>query len=554
MTRKAKSNSILSLFLVGLLAGCAVAKENRPNIVFVMMDDLGYSQIEAYARGLDVEDCDPKLLEHTKRTQKYTPAQAFEMVKKASPTLSRMADHGVRFNNAFACSNLCAPSRIGVATGIWPNRWGIYRNIDTEAHGFKPHTHLAEKLHAQGYATAHIGKWHMGSWDEAMLKSYLEKHGIQNEPGLDYWALQGKHPDIAKELKLAGYEGSTISKDHALNNGFDYYFGYNKWDSPFYNADNVWENHTAVGVVKEYNTDVFTEKALRFMEKNIDENKPFYVQLHYHAVHGPLEPKAPDKYFNHFNSGDFILDNFYAHIYGVDENVRRVMEFLEKKGQAQNTLFVFTSDNGGAVGGRSCLPGNAPYIGHKGMLQQGGFRVPMFFYWPGKIKTPLAKDQLVCTLDILPTVVDAAGGELPDNIDGKSLLPQILNDDSARVHDHLSIGGIHARVWGFLAETAFFTQNVSREKAPSGYVVADDQYILRYVTETIPNLYKDAVEGIPAHYTLYDYIKDPGERNDLSEQLPEKVQQLKEIWKRDSVSFPKPVRWDVEKWKAMKKG
>jgi uncharacterized sulfatase len=515
-----------------------------------MLDDLGYSQIEAFSRGLSIDDCDPKLLDHVAEKGKYTPEQAFEMMQKASPTLSRMADQGVKFTKAFACSNLCAPSRIGVATGILQNRWGIYRNIDTEAHGLKAHSHLAEKLHDLGYATAHIGKWHIGSRDEDMVKRYLKKHGIEEEE-LTYWELEKKYPAIKKQLKLDGYEGSVVPKDHPLNNGFDYYFGYNQWESPFYNASNVWEDFSPAGKIKEYNTDVFTRKAMDFMTSSLDANKPFYIQLHYHAVHAPLTPKAPEKYFNRFNTGSFVLDNFYAHVYGVDENIKRVMQFLKEKGADQNTLFVFTSDNGGAVGNNSCLPGNAPFSGHKGMLLLGGFRVPLFFYWPGKIEEPRENNQLASTLDILPTIVDAAGGKVPENIDGKSLLPQILHNDSTPVRSHMAVGGIHARVWAFNGATSFFTHNVSREKAPSGFVVYDDQYILRYVGETIPDLYRDAVDGIPAYYELYDYENDPGELNNVADQFPERVQKLKAIWKRDSAAYPKPVEWGVEKWDAI---
>ena len=536
---------------VFLFTGCMNTKAEKPNVVFIMLDDFGYSQLEAYSRGLTEEDCDPKLLAHVAQKGQYTPEQAFGMMKKASPTLSRMADGGVRFNNAFSCSNLCAPARIGVATGILQNRWGIYRNIDTEAHGLKPHSHLAERLKERGYATAHIGKWHVGSRDDAMVQRYLKKHGIEGEENLTYWAMGKKYPKIQNELRLDGYRGSVVAKDHPLNNGFDYYFGYNMWESPFYNASNVWEDFKPAGVIKDYNTDVFTQKALAFMEKSLAADKPFYVQLHYHAVHAPLDPKAPEKYFNRFDSGSFVLDNFYAHVYGVDENIRIIDAFLAKKGVAQNTLFVFTSDNGGAVGGKSCLPGNAPYSGHKGMMQLGGFRVPLFFYWPGRVSEPLVKNQLVSTLDILPTIVAAAGGTLPEGLDGKSLLPQILHNDDARVRDHFAVGGIHARVWAFNGATSFFTHNVSREKAPSGYMVADDRYVLRYVSETIPDLYKDAVGGIPARYALYDYTKDPGEQNNVADQFPEKVQQLKEIWKRESAAYPQPVEWQMEKWKAI---
>lgn len=537
--------------LVWCLVAGAGAGTEKPNVIFIMLDDFGYSQLEAFSRGLTVADCDPKLLAHTAKQTGYTPEQAFRMMRKASPTLSRMADKGVRFNNAFACSNLCAPSRIGVATGILQNRWGIYRNIDTEAHGLKPHSHLAEKLKEHGYATAHIGKWHIGSRDTDMVQRYLKKHGVENAKTLSYDSLANKYPEIQKELKEDGYRGSVVPRDHPLNNGFDYYFGYNMWDCIFYNAQNVWEDFSPVGTIKEYNTDVFSRKALRFMEKSLDEKKPFYVQLHYHTAHHPLKPKAPEKYQTPFDSGVYELDNFYAHVYGVDESVRLIEEFLAKRGEAENTIIVFTSDNGGAVGTDSPLPGNAPYSGHKGMLLLGGFRVPLFFYWPAKIKTPLEKDQLVSTLDILPTLVDAVGGKVPEGLDGKSLLPHILHNDDARVRDHLAIGGIHARVWAFNGKTSFFSHNESREKAPSGYVVVDDRHILRFVSETMPDLYRDAVDGIPAHYELYDYVQDPGEQNNLADQFPEKVQRMKEIWKRDSADYPKPVEWGADKWKAM---
>jgi uncharacterized sulfatase len=504
-----------------------------------MLDDFGYSQLEAYARGLTAEDCDPKLLAHTAEHAEYTPEQAFRQLRKASPTLSRMADKGVRF-------------RIGVATGILQNRWGIYRNIDTEAHGLKPNSHLAERMKERGYATAHVGKWHVGSRDRAMVQRYLKKHGVENPEQYSFWTLDKKYPKIMKELKDDGYPGSVVPKDHPLNNGFDYYFGYNMWECIYYNAKNVWENFSHAGVIKEYNTDVFTDKALDFIEKSLDEKKPFYVQLHYHTAHHPLKPKAPAKYFKRFDSGVYDLDNFYAHVFGVDEGVRKIEEFLAERGAAENTILVFTSDNGGAVGGASPLPGNAPYSGHKGMLNLGGFRVPLFFYWPAGITKPLEKDQLVSTLDILPTLIDAAGGTVPEGLSGKSLLPLILNDDNTPVRDHLAIGGIHARVWAFNGYTSFFSHNVSREKAPSGYVVADDRYVLRYVSETIPDLYKDAVDGLPAHYELYDYVADPGEQNNLADTYPERVQRMRDIWKRESAAYPKPVAWGEDKWKAMR--
>jgi uncharacterized sulfatase len=185
------------------------------------------------------------------------------------------------------------------------------------------------------------------------------------------------------------------------------------------------------------------------------------------------------------------------------------------------------------------------------MLLLGGFRVPLFFHWPRGIKKPQQLSQLVSTMDIIPTLIAAAGGKVPTDIDGKSLLPQVTTGSTEPVRDYFAVGGIHARVWGFHGASSFFTHNVSREKAPAGYIVADNRYILRYVGSTIPNLYKDAVEGLPESFEIYDYINDPMEQNNLIHQLPEKADQLKAIWKKESASFPEPVKWDFSKWKMM---
>jgi len=115
------------------------------------------------------------------------------------------------------------------------------------------------------------------------------------------------------------------------------------------------------------------------------------------------------------------------------------------------------------------------------------------------------------------------------------------------------MGGIHARAWGFMLESSFYPSNeTSREHAPAGYMVADKQYILRFVADTEANLYREAVDGIPAHYELYDYVADPGERNNLINQLPEKAEQLKSIWRQESQAFPPPTVWAIENWEALR--
>lgn len=501
------------------LSSCSLMKSNeseKPNIIFIMLDDFGYSQIAYNSEEITADDYDPLFLEFVLEKGDYSPRQALEFSIRATPTLSRMAKEGITFTNAFASSNLCAPSRIGIATGIQPNKWGIYRNIDVEARGPDPGSLLVEKLHDEGYATAHIGKWHLGSRDKSKPET-----------------------------------GSCLPQHHALNNGFDYYYGYNMWESPFYNANNVWNGFKHVPPNPEYNTDLFTKKALAFIDKSINEKKPFYVQLFYHAVHEPLEPKAPDQYFNKFDSESFNLNNFYAHVFAVDENVRKLEAYLSEKGINKNTLIVFTSDNGGSIGIRSTLPGNAPYRGHKGMYLMGGIKVPLFFYWPDGIQTPAKNEQLVSGIDILPTIIDASGIKPPKNIDGKSLLPYLKNISEKPVHDYLIWSGVHARVWGFMAQNNIYPNVESRNKAPFVWVVIKDNFALRYIAETIPGLYKDKIDGIPSYFELYNIDEDSGEKQNLLEEYPEIFQELKSIWAKEVENYPPPVRSQKEKWEEL---
>ena len=546
---------IFAVVTVAFFAGCNQNAENKkkaseiPNIIFIMLDDFGYSQIAYNSEWISAQDYDPLFLEFTLENGDYEPEEALEFSRRATPTLSRMAEEGVMFTNAFASSNLCAPSRIGIATGIQQNKWGIYRNVDCEAHGPKPGSLLVEKLHNSGYATAHIGKWHIGSRDESMISEYMKKHGIEDSAG--FYPPLSQYPEIRRELNENGFMGSCVPEHHALNNGFDYYYGYNMWESPFYNATNVWEGFEHVPPNPEYNTDLFTNLAIGFIDKSIKNEKPFYVQLHYHAVHAPLDPKAPDAYYNLFDSESFILNNFYAHVFGVDENVKKLENFLKEKGIAENTIIVFTSDNGGSIGRRSTLPGNAPYRGHKGMYLMGGIKVPLFFYWPSGIAKPQKNEQLVSALDILPTVLDASGIQFPENIDGKSLLPFLKNQAKNPVHDYLVWSGIHARTWGFMQQNNILSEVPSRDRAPFAWVVIKDNYALRYIAETPENQYKDIPNGKPAFYELYKIDEDPGEQHDLFDKKPEVVEELKSIWDNEAVNYPPPVAIGREKWEQI---
>ncbi|MEN8118245.1 MAG: sulfatase-like hydrolase/transferase [Bacteroidota bacterium] len=546
---KTKLTLILIIFFLNSCSFSKTKEQEKPNVIFIMLDDFGYSQIAYNSEEITEKDYDPLFLKYSLENGDYSPDKALEFSRRATPTLSRLAKEGIIFNNAFTSSNLCAPSRIGIATGIQQNRWGIYRNIDCEAHGPKPGSLLVNKLHDAGYTTAHIGKWHIGRRDKSMIPEYMKKHGIKDSAGI--YPSINKFPKVRKDLNENGYMGSCVPEHHALNNGFDYYYGYNTWESPFYYATNIWNGFEHAGKNPKYNTDLFTDLALKFIDKSIEKKQPFYVQLHFHAVHAPLEPKAPDNYYKRFNSESYILNNFYAHVFAVDENVRRLENYLKEKGIEENTIIVFTSDNGGSIGRRSTMPGNAPYRGHKGMYLLGGIKVPLFFYWPGGVSNPEKNNQLVSAIDILPTVLEAAGINPPENIDGKSLLPYLHGASDEPVHEHLIWSGIHARTWGFMQQNNIFPEGPSRNQAPYAWVVIKNNYALRFISETKKGLYKDEIEGKRAFYEMYNFLEDPGEKDNLIDKKPELYEKLKSIWETEAKEFLPPVKIGEDKWEQI---
>lgn len=523
----------------------------KPNILFIMMDDLGYGQFGIHNDTITTEDFNPWFVRLVDSLQGYSLEKSLEFSKTAIPTLTSLAEEGIIFTNAHTSSNLCSPSRLGIATGILQNRWGVYRNTDSEERGIIPGTHLAEKLKEQNYKTAHIGKWHVGRRDSQIIREAFDILTISD-------SVNTSKAVVMRMADKMGYSGSVIDDHHPLNNGFDYYFGYNHWASQFYNSTLVWRNFEHAGIQKGYNTDVFTDEAINFMNQAIVAENPFYVQLHYHAVHDSLEPRAPDKYFNRFDSDSYDLNNFYAHVYGVDFNVNRIINFLKEKGHYENTLIVFTSDNGAMCGGvydgmktGSPLPGNTPFSGHKGNYYLGGIRVPLFFHWPDGIKKTASLNQMVSTLDILPTFLDVTGAQLPGEIDGKSLAALLGKPDSTQIHDYLLWSGIHSATWGYLITKSTKNHNSERPFAPPAWVVIKDNFLLRFTGILEPGIYYDYLDGREPVIELYNIKKDPAELLNLAPSMPEKVKELATIYFEESKDFPKPVTWEVEKWEEL---
>ncbi|MGK6353049.1 sulfatase-like hydrolase/transferase [Parapedobacter sp. DT-150] len=388
---------ILCLFHGACFSACAVAQNTqsprRPNIIVFLVDDLGYSDVSCY--GSDYYE---------------------------TPHIDRLAKSGMRFTHAYASSTLCSPTRASLLTGKNPARLHIthaipiqgYKRID-EGKGtplkdadyvmnlpLEEET-IAEALKADGYTTASIGKWHVCD-DPAYYPEYQ---------GFDV-SIGGNHH---------GHTGEHFYPYHA------------RWRMAEGQPWVEW-NTLPDGKPGEYLTDRLTAEAVDFIESNRD--KPFFLYLSHYAVHTPIqakkdiqaryERKTPDSLKGH------VKPAYAAMIESVDASMGTVMGKLAASGLAENTIIIFTSDNGGF--GRQTS--NYPFRGNKGNFYEGGIRVPLIIRWPGVTDKASVSEVPVITTDLYPSILEMAGLPLlPDqHKDGISILP-VLKQKGTLARDAL---------------------------------------------------------------------------------------------------------------------
>jgi len=367
----------------------AEIKPDQPNVVFILADDLGWSDLACYGSDLH-----------------------------ATPHLDQFAGQSVQFTNAYAASPVCTPTRASILTGKFPARlhmtiWresaaerGRRRLLEPVARGDLPleEVTLAERLQQAGYYTAHIGKWHLGT---AMY--YPQPHGFDVNIGGTLWG--------APQTFFYPYRGEQYFRD---------------WR---YVPD------LEPGSEGDYLTDRLTDKALEIIDREC--NRPFFLNLWYHTVHTPIEGK-PETVAKHKTSlrepsaepaAPRVHTNpdYAAMVESLDQNVGRVLAKLEEKGIAERTIVVFFSDNGGFVGTCKLHPGrpvtsNAPLRSGKGSLYEGGIRVPLMIRWPG-VTTTGQCDIPVFSCDLYPTLLRMVGlrgdpEHVPDGIDMTALLKE----------------------------------------------------------------------------------------------------------------------------------
>ncbi len=440
----------LWIILLGLLLWSCNKLADPPNIILIVVDDLGYSDLHCYGN---------------------------ELVE--TPYIDRLASGGIRFTQAYASCPVCSPTRAAILTGKNPAALNLTDWIPGHqaSRGPKtterflvpafnqelPHieTTIAEELKEAGYVSASIGKWHLGG-----------KGFLPTDQGFD--------------LNIAGHhKGSPPS----------YYYPYVSGKRP--------EGIPYLGLAGDslYLTNRLTNEAIGFIRQH--RENPFFLYLPYYNVHTPLQgrPDLVKKYEAKLagHQTDTILRNpeFLAMTEAVDDNIGRIMGCLKEEELEENTLVIFTSDNGGLYrrDGRNIRASwNYPLRAGKGTLYEGGLRIPAIVRWPGRIQPDRVSDEVIISTDLFPTLTELTGLSFEHEIEGVSLLPHLFKGDPIDRetlcwhYPHYHIG-------------------------MPGAAIRDGDFKLIEYYET-------------GELELYNLAKDTGETADLSDTAPEKTAEL----------------------------
>lgn len=423
-----------------------------PNVVVILADDMGYGDVGAYG-SKDVR----------------------------TPNIDRLAADGVRFTDAYVSGPYCSPSRAGLLTGRYQERFGhefnLLPTIPAHRDGGLPVSEvtMANRLKAAGYRTALIGKWHLGSSD----------------------------------------------RFHPLNRGFDEFFGFLSGQHSYFHpgpaSDPIYDGRTPVTDVP-YLTQAFGDRAVDFITRQKDH--PFFLFLSFSAPHFP--PEAPAEYVARFASIPDELRRVYAAmVAAMDDAIGKTLASLRDNGLDENTLVIFLSDNGGATMLTSGLNGasNAPLRGSKRQTWEGGIRIPFVMRWTGKLAAGKVDHRPIIQLDILPTALAAAGVPLaPDwNLDGVDLLPYLTGKRPGAPHEVL--------YWRLGGTMAIRKGDWKLVKTSEGQFRDYDPSVLKELSGA----------------GLYDLKSDVGETRDLAAVHPEKVHELSRDWQQWNATLVKPL-------------
>jgi arylsulfatase A-like enzyme len=443
----------LSSFLTALILTFSSQAATLPNIVIIFMDDMGYADVGCFG------------------------AHGYQ-----TPNIDKLAAAGRKFTNFHVAQPVCSASRTALLTGCYPNRVGIHGALGPSAkHGIhSAEMTIAELVKQKGYATAAVGKWHLGS-----LPQFLPvKHGFDEYYGIPYsndmWPY---HPQSKKGAypKLPMIENDTVV-----------------------DAEVTPEDQTRL-------TTEYTERGVHFIENN--KNQPFLLYLAHSMVHVPLF--VSEKFKGKSGKGPFA-----DVMMEVDWSVGQIVDTLKKNGLEDNTWLIFTSDNGPWLSYGDHAGSAGPLREGKGTCWEGGTRVTGIMKWPAKIPAGTTTDTMMMTIDVLPTIAHVIDAKLPDHkIDGMNCWPIVAGDPGAKnPHDFYAY-------YYEQNQLQAITSGDGRWKLqlPHGYrSLPPDQ---PQATGGIPVLYKQVKIEQPE---LYDLYTDLSESKNLATQFPDQVTKLQQ--------------------------
>jgi arylsulfatase A-like enzyme len=325
--------------------------------------------------------------------QGYADSSCYDHPKEVdTPNIDRLAAEGVRLTNGYASAYICAPTRAGLLTGRYQQRFGFYSGGDSRVGLPLSEVTIADMLRKQGYATAVIGKWHVGIETEyyPLKRGFDEFYGFLGHGAHDYF-----------DLKITSEHNSIYRNNKPIND-------------------------------TGYLTDNLARESVSFIERH--RNQPFFLYLPFNAVHWPLQ--ALEKYIKRFNTGDKNRDIYLAMLTSMDEAVGKVLDALKRTGADDNTLIIFFSDNGGA---RRNFANNGALRDFKQSVYEGGIRVPFIVSQPGRLPKGKICDEPVISLDVVPTICAATGATMPEDreYDGKNMLPILRSQRKGPLHKRL---------------------------------------------------------------------------------------------------------------------
>ena len=450
MTIRARLALVL-LAAAGMTIAAGAQSQRPPNIVVIVGDDMGYADIGVHG-SRDIR----------------------------TPHLDALAAEGVRFTDAYVSGPYCSPTRAGMLTGRYPQRFGHEFNLGAAHAEFGlplEETTIADRLKAAGYRTALFGKWHLGMGE----------------------------------------------KYHPVRRGFEQFFGFLAGQHTYIDigtgANLLLEGTTPLEKFDGYLTDALAERASAYIKEQ--SSRPFFLYLAFNAAHTPLQ--APKKYLDRFPKIQNEQRRTYAAmVSAMDDGVGKVLSTLRELGLDRNTLVIFFNDNGGPTMETTTInaSSNAPLRGSKRTTWEGGIRVPFMIRWTGRVPAGGIDRRPIIQLDVLPTALAAAGvkaGNTPP-LDGVDLLPFLTGAAKGAPHDTLywRLGGMMAIRHG----------DWKLVKSREGAFIDDDPAVLKDL----------------AGAELFNLAQDIGESKNVAAAHPDKVKELGDRWQQWNKQLATP-RW-----------